>query len=135
MVENYIGVPEWQDNSIDFNGNVDTYAVWLTGGQSYSFDAIGWGETAGNGDGWLDPTLTVSDAVYDWNWDLVPNTTLAFNDDVNYPSNLDSHIDFTAGADGYYILSVAGYGNETGDYTLETSYQPSFANDVVLVPV
>jgi hypothetical protein len=75
--------------------------------------------------GIFDPTLSVTDP-----W----GTQVAYDDDGG-TLDQDAHIDFTAGSSGWYTLTVAGYGNETGDYTLETSYQPSFANDVVLVPV
>jgi hypothetical protein len=110
MAENYIGVPDAQFNSIDYYGDIDTNAVWLTAGQSYDFDVYGWGETSGNGDGVFDPTLTVTG-----------QGQYAFDDDGG-AFDYDSHIDFTAGTDGYYTLSVAGFGSEQGNYTLYTSY-------------
>jgi hypothetical protein len=51
------------------------------------------------------------------------NNVLAFNDDVDLAAgNLDSHIDFTATSSGWFTLAVAGFGGNTGDYTLETDF-------------
>jgi hypothetical protein len=121
MSENTIGVPDSDYKSIDYNGDVNTYDVWLTAGQSYDFDVYG----AYNGDsdsispGIFDPTLTVTGP------DLTDPNDDAYNDDINYPIDFDSHIDFTAVSTGWYTLSVAGFGDETGSYTLSTNYDYS----------
>src|SRR3982750_2358033 len=95
-----IPVPGHVDAAINPSGDTDSYRVWLRAGSQYDFDVIG----HANGDhdsispGVFDPTLTVSG-----------HGQSAYNDDANYPSNLDSHIDFTAGSTGWYTLTVAGY--------------------------
>jgi serralysin len=110
MPERYIGVPGSDVNSIDPIGGVDTYGVWLTGGQSYDFDAIGHYDTSANGV--FDPTLALTSPF---------GNQVAFDDDGG-ALDFDAHIDFTAGYSGYYTLAVAGFGDETGTYTLNTSY-------------
>jgi|tagenome__1003787_1003787.scaffolds.fasta_scaffold18420099_1 hypothetical protein len=105
-----IPVPGHVDAAINPSGDTDSYRVYLHNGDSYDFDVIG----HANGDhdsispGVFDPTLTLS---YHGN-------QVAYNDDANYPSNLDSHIDYTANHSGWYTLTVAGYSNEHGGYSL-----------------
>jgi serralysin len=102
MAENTISVPGSDYNSIDYDGDVDTYDVWLWGGSSYDFDVLGDD---------VDPTLTVTSPF---------GTQLASDDDSGV--GLDSHIDFTPSYSGLYTLAVAGYGSDTGSYTLQTEY-------------
>jgi len=106
-----VGVPDHVNSSIDFIGNVDIYEVSLTAGQSYQFDVTGHlnGDSDFISPGLLDPTLTLTDSS---------GNQVAFDDDGG--PGFNSHIDFTATDTGTYTLSVAGWGNETGDYTLYT---------------
>jgi hypothetical protein len=102
MSEQTIGVPASHYDSIDYDGDVDTYDVYLVGGVSYDFDA--WYST-------VDPTLTVYSPY---------GTQLAYDDDGGM--GLDAHVDFTAPYSGTYQLAVAGYGSDTGAYHLQTEY-------------
>jgi hypothetical protein len=112
-----VAVPDQVSSNIGPSGDTDSYSVYLRAGHSYDFDVYGWG----NGDhdhispGIFDPTLT-----------LTGHGVHRFDDDGG-AYDWDSHIDFTAGTTGWYTLTVAGYHNETGPYTLYTDY-----NDGVL---
>jgi hypothetical protein len=102
MSEYSISVPDTDHNSIDYDGDVDTYDVWLWGGSSYDFDVLGDD---------VDPTLSVVSPL---------GNELASDDDGGVGT--DAHIDFTPGYSGWYTLEVAGYGSDTGSYTLATEY-------------
>jgi hypothetical protein len=107
-----VGVPDHVNSSIDFVGEVETYEVTLTAGQSYDFDVIGHlnGDSDFISPGLFDPTLTLTDTF--------GLGTQVFNDDGG--PGFNSHIDYTATVTGTYTLSVAGFGDETGNYTLYT---------------
>jgi len=73
--------------------------ILLTAGQHYDFDVVG--------ASLRDPTLAVRDSA---------GTQVAFNDDSR--GTLNSHIDFTPTTSGAFYLDVAGFGTNTGSYTL-----------------
>ena len=77
----------------------DFLQILLTAGQHYDFDVVG--------AGLRDPTLAVRDSA---------GTQVAFNDDSR--GTLNSHIDFTPTTSGAFYLDVAGFGTNTGSYTL-----------------
>jgi hypothetical protein len=108
-----VGVPDHVNSSIEFNGDTDSYSVWLTAGSQYDFDVIGHpnNDTDGISPGMFDPTLTLTN----------PGDYQLFYDDGGGPG-FNSHIDFTAQYTGWHILTVAGWGSEQGDYTLYTDY-------------
>jgi hypothetical protein len=87
--------------TINSAADQDFYAVSLTAGQSYIFDA--------HGVGLSDPTLALRNSA---------GTQVAFNDDGG--PGLDSRVEFTATASGTYFLDVGGFGTNTGSYTLAT---------------
>jgi hypothetical protein len=115
-----VGVPGHRDGAIDYNGETDEYRVYLHEGDSYDFDVHGRhnGDSDSTSPGRFDPTLTLSDSH---------GNQVAFNDDVDGPNNRDSHIDYTADHDGWYTLTVAGFGDEEGRYHLSTDYDHSIA--------
>jgi hypothetical protein len=112
-----IAVPSSNNADIDYVGDVDTYSIFLFGGLSYDFDVLGGAETAGNGDGVFDPTLTLTG----------PGIVGEVSDDDGGNAT-NSHVDLTVPwwGTGWYTLAVEGYSspfyNETGNYTLNTSY-------------
>jgi len=91
-------------------GEVDTQETHLTRGQTYHIDLDGLTNFDADpiSPGVFDPTLTIYDQQ---------GHQVAYNDDVS-STNRDSHIDFTPTVSGDYTFAVAGYHNETGDYTL-----------------
>jgi hypothetical protein len=102
-----LSIPGYKHDKIDYDGDVDTYRVYLPGGPDYSYDFDVHGGTDASG-GTFDPMV----ALYDG------NGTLVASDDLG---SLNSHIDYTALSGGYYTLAVAGYGGETGDYQVWAS--------------
>lgn len=104
-----VAVPGQVNGRIDYNGDTDSFSVWLTSGSSYDFDVIGHrnGDSGPLSPGLLDPTLTVTG-----------HGQSRFDDDGGPGRN--SHIDFTANSTGWYTLTVAGFSNEQGNYTLYT---------------
>jgi hypothetical protein len=111
-----VGVPERVNASIGSIGEVDTYEVDLTAGQTYHFDVIGHlnGDSDPTSPELFDPTLTLTAVT------ASGQSVFVFDDDGG--PGFNSHIDFTAPEDGTYTLSVAGYEftQEIGDYTLYT---------------
>jgi hypothetical protein len=107
MIMPSISVPDAYDGDIDYSGEVDRYRVYLTQGDSYSFEVLGGTNDTTGGD--LDTTLT-----------LRRGGVQAFDDDSG--PGLDPHIDYDATRSGYYTLEVRGYGSGTGDYTIDTDF-------------
>jgi len=108
-----VAVPGNVTSSIRPIHDTDGYSVYLSAGQSYDFDVIGHpnGDHDSISPGIFDPTLTLTDS-----W----GTQRAFDDDGG--PGFNSHIDYTADYTGWHTLTVAGYGDETGRYTLYTDY-------------
>jgi hypothetical protein len=109
-----VGVPGHVNGTIDYNGETDDYRVYLHDGDSYEFDVYGKhnGDHDSTSPGRFDPTLTLS----------YHGHQVAYNDDADGPNDRNSHIDYTADHSGWYSLTVAGFGNEEGRYTLHTDY-------------
>ena len=102
-------------STIDYSGDVDTYRVYLAGGPGFAYDFDVDGGTDASG-GTFDPIV----ALYDGN-----GTRVAIDDDSG--PGLNAHIDYPGAGEGpisggNYTLVVAGYGSETGDYTVRASY-------------
>lgn len=91
--------------SIETSGDHDVFAISLTAGQTYTFNLTG-GGTGGN----ADTVLRLLNGS---------GTQLAVNDD--FGSSLFSRITYTATSSGTFYLDAAGYGRETGSYTLSST--------------
>ena len=90
--------------SIDYAYDDDWIKVNLNANTSYRIDLTG--DTLSD---------TVIEGVYDSDGNLIPGT---YNDDYN---GLNSHIDFIPEESGTYYISVAGFADNTGTYTLSVS--------------
>ena len=98
-----INVGASADGALDYAGDRDWYRVRLTEGESYRFTL-----SSNTEDGGFDPTLAIADRA---------GEQLAYDDDGG--GNLNSYLEFTAGATGDYYLDVGGYSEAaTGAYTL-----------------
>jgi len=85
------------------NGYVD-YSVYLYGGTSYTFEL--------DGGSLGDPYLELYSPY---------GSLLASNDDISYPSNVNSRIVYTPSSSGYYTLRASSYGTGYGSFTLSAS--------------
>ena len=90
-----------------FNGSIasgtdqDWIAIDLTQGDAYQISLTG---------------ITLSDpflAIYD-----NAGNPVTFNDDISFPSNLNSELVFTAGYTGTYYIEADAFSTETGSYRL-----------------
>jgi len=93
---------------------VDVYRVVLQAGHTYTFSLNG----AGGG---LDPALSLLNSGL---------TVVASNDDVAYPSNLNSSITYTAISSGEYYLGAYEVNSQPGAYSLTIT--DSSASDTIL---
>jgi len=102
---------------IEFGGDVDFFAVELVAGQAYTFEvSLG----------------SLSDSVL-YLYDRDGATLLDYNDDISWPDNPGSRIEWIAEASGTYFLEVTAFDPvEIGAYTLAVE----LANNVpVLEPI
>jgi Ca2+-binding RTX toxin-like protein len=96
------------DGSIDVPGEIDTYTLAVTAGETYMLSVYGSGGTA------LPDTFL---ALYDDGANLVN-----FDDDGG--SGVNSILTFTATYTGDYFIDISGFGSATGGYTLDTILDP-----------
>ncbi len=89
--------------NIEVAGDTDWFRVYLAKGTKYQFTLYG--------DTNPDVTLRLRDNS---------GSSLAFNDDIAYPTNLNARIVYTADRTGYYYLDAGAYGWSTGTYSLTT---------------
>ena len=109
-----VATPSSTSGTIGVGGDVDWFKFQAVAGKHYTLATqLG----------------TLNDSVLSL-YDRNGTTLLASNDD--YGSSLASRIDWTAPASGTYYLVVAGYGNDTGSYTLSVQAQNSAP---VLAPI
>jgi Ca2+-binding RTX toxin-like protein len=100
-------------NFIETSNDVDTYAVNLLAGHTYSFEVAGGADY--NTDyqhvpaGELDTQLS----LYDSN-----SNQVAFNEDIAFPDDISSGFTFSPTADGTYYLGVNAYAGQTGGYVV-----------------
>ena len=97
------------EGELDTGSDRDWIAIDLTVGVEYTFNLQGADSGAGTLD---DPFLVLRDA----NGGFV-----AQNDDVDFPSTLESQIVFTPSSSGTYYLVARNFSGETGTYVLTTS--------------
>jgi len=100
------------NGSIDYAYDEDWIKVNLNANTSYSIDLIG--DTLSD---------TVINGIYDSDGNLIPGTY----DDEYY--GLNSHIDFIPEESGTYYISVGGFANDTGTYTLNVSENGTVIDD------
>ena len=109
-------------NRVDFSSDTDWFQVILVAGQTYQIDVKG----SPTGDGTLDDPVLVG--VYDGSSRFIRGTG---NDDGGEGYN--SQITYTALADGIHFVSVRGYEDEIGTYTVsvtdvtDTAFTDDFA--------
>ena len=92
---------------LDFTSDADWFLVVLVAGQTYQVDVKG----SPTGDGTLDDPFLIG--VYRTSSNRLPSTG---NDDGG--EGLNSQITFTALKDGAHYVSVRGYEDELGTYTV-----------------
>ena len=97
-------------NRLDFLSDTDWFTVILVAGQTYQIDVKG----SPTGDGSLDDPVLVG--VYDGSSRFIRGTG---NDDGGEGYN--SQITYTALADGIHYVSVRGYEDEIGTYTVSVT--------------
>ena len=97
-------------NRLDFVSDTDWFTVILVAGQTYQIDVKG----SPTGDGSLDDPVLVG--VYDGSSRFIHGTG---NDDGGEGYN--SQITYTALADGIHFVSVRGYEDEIGTYTVSVT--------------
>jgi hypothetical protein len=85
------------------NGYSD-YSIYLYGGTSYTFELDG-GTLA-------DPYLELYDPY---------GSFITSNDDISYPSNVNSRIVYTPGYSGYYTLRASAYNSSYGSFSLSAA--------------
>jgi RTX calcium-binding nonapeptide repeat (4 copies) len=100
-------------NAIGTAGENDLFAITLTAGVRYTFEANGLRSGGGT---LVDPELRVYSVTTILFQDIY--SELAFNDDVRF-NNIDSQITFTPATSGTYYLDVRSHvSTGTGSYTL-----------------
>ena len=93
--------------TVDFNGDVDRYSVYLTAGNTYAFSL--------NGTTLLNPYVEVQDGT---------GTNVASDDDSG--GGLNSYVAYTPAASGtYYLAARASGNNATGSYSAQVRQLPS----------
>ena len=92
--------------TIDSSGDQDWFAVSLYAGYSYTIDLQG----SPSGHGTLADTVLTG--IYNSSGTLISGTG---NDDY---TTHDSHVVFSPSSSGTYYIAAAGYGSNTGTYTL-----------------
>jgi hypothetical protein len=85
------------------NGYSD-YSIYLYSGTSYTFEL--------DGGSLGDPYLELYSPY---------GSLLASNDDISYPSNVNSRIVYTPSSSGYYTLRASSYGTGYGSFTLSAA--------------
>ena len=93
--------------TVDFNGDIDRYSVYLTAGNTYAFSL--------NGTTLLDPYVEVQDSA---------GTNVASDDDSG--GGLNSFVTYTPTTSGTYYLAAREAGNNaTGSYSAQVRQLPS----------
>ena len=99
------GANSTNTGTIEFPGNdTDWFAFTVPAGANVTLETLPGGGSLG------DTTLRL------YNTNGV--SQIAFNDDINFPSNLYSRINYTAATTGTYYVAVGSYDTNTGSYTL-----------------
>ncbi len=96
-----LSVGGYSRGNIEKAADKDWFRVSLVKGRRYQFDL--------SGDTNRDVQLRLRDAS---------GRSLLFNDDIAYPTNLNSRITYTANRTGYYYLEAGAYGSNSGTYKL-----------------
>ena len=99
---------------IDYGYDLDWFRVNLLAGKTYEIDLEG---SHSEGGTLRDPFLR---GVYDENGVRFSGTI----DDDGGDVFLNSHVEFTAQADGTYYVAAGAYGDDTGTYTLSVTEVP-----------
>ena len=96
-----------------FAGETDTFKIQMTAGKFYSIEVAGGADYDSDftalPPGELDTVLFLYDAN---------GNEVAFNDDINFPNDISSHLGFFAQTGGTYYLDVQSYAPWTGGYSI-----------------
>ena len=99
---------------------VDTYSFTVEAGQIYSFEVAGGADYASDWTALPFGELDTVAVIYDSNGNVV-----ASSDDISFPSDISSRVDFFAQESGTYYLDVFSYQPWTGGYTITSNvYNP-----------
>lgn len=92
---------------------VDTYAFTVEGGRIYLIEVAGGADYESD---WLSlPAGEIDPRIFLWDSD---GNLVATNDDISFPSDISSAIQFIAPEDGTYYLDVVSWAPWTGGYSI-----------------
>ncbi|WP_375206281.1 M10 family metallopeptidase C-terminal domain-containing protein [Hyphococcus sp.] len=92
---------------------VDTYSFTATAGQVYSFEVAGGADYASDYLNLPDGELDTVVVIYNSDGEVV-----ASSDDISFPSDISSRVDFFATEDGTYYMDVFSYQPWSGGYSI-----------------
>ena len=100
-----------------FLGEIDTYSVDVTGGKIYTIEISGGADYASDYTALIDELDTLL-VVYDSNGNLV-----GLNDDIAFPSNVNSGLSFFVEESGTYYFDVMSYDPWAGGFSINITEQ------------
>ncbi len=99
---------------------VDTYSFTAEAGQIYSFEVAGGADYASDWAALPFGELDTYAVIYDSNGNVV-----AISDDISFPGDISSRVDFFAEEDGTYYLDVFSYQPWSGGFSITSNvYNP-----------
>ncbi len=97
-------------------GEVDTFTFTAEAGQIYSFEVSGGADYASDWANLPFGELDTVAVIYDSNGNVV-----ASSDDISFPSDISSRVDFFAAESGTYYLDVFSYQPWSGGYSISSN--------------